>query len=132
MKLICSELVELRSRTSLELEDLRRKVGELSLAAEKKEVVLRELKAEKEVSEENLKLRSRELREKMTALEAAERLVLELREEGMSLKERLVAVEREQDRLDKEKIEAQNALLKKTIFPEIKKLYGARKGCEMF
>ena len=30
------------------------------------------------------------------------------------------------------KISAQNELLKKTIFPEIKKLYGARKGCEMF
>lgn len=30
------------------------------------------------------------------------------------------------------KISAQNELLKKTIFPEIKKLYGVRKGCEMF
>eukprot|EP00092_Neocalanus_flemingeri_P033251 GFUD01036158.1.p1 GENE.GFUD01036158.1~~GFUD01036158.1.p1 ORF type:complete len:478 (-),score=118.43 GFUD01036158.1:172-1605(-) len=30
------------------------------------------------------------------------------------------------------KISSQNELLKKTIFPEIKKLYGVRKGCEMF
>jgi len=34
--------------------------------------------------------------------------------------------------LNKKKIDAQNDLLKKTIFPEIKKLYGVRKGCEMF
>jgi len=34
--------------------------------------------------------------------------------------------------MDKKKINAQNEFLKKTIFPEIKKLYGARKGCEMF
>merc|ERR1719187_239251 len=46
----------------------------------------------------------------MTALEAAERQVLELREEGMGLKERLVAVEREQDRLDKEKTEAETVI----------------------
>ena len=98
--------MELRSRTSVEFEDLRGKVGQLSLAAERREVELRELKAEKEVREENLKARTREVREKMTALEAAERLVLELREEGMGLKERLVAVEREQDRLDKEKTDA--------------------------
>ena len=98
--------MELRSRTSVELDDLRGKVSELSLAAERREVELRELKAEKEVREENLKSRTREVREKMTALEAAERQVLELREEGMGLKERLVAVEREQDRLDKEKTDA--------------------------
>lgn len=30
------------------------------------------------------------------------------------------------------KISAQNLLLKKTIFPEINKLFGERKGCEMF
>merc|ERR1719237_1731010 len=46
----------------------------------------------------------------MTALEAAERLVLELREEGTGLKERLVAVEREQDRLDKEKTDAETVI----------------------
>eukprot|EP00090_Calanus_glacialis_P024135 TRINITY_DN3746_c0_g1_i1.p1 TRINITY_DN3746_c0_g1~~TRINITY_DN3746_c0_g1_i1.p1 ORF type:complete len:469 (-),score=132.26 TRINITY_DN3746_c0_g1_i1:129-1535(-) len=34
--------------------------------------------------------------------------------------------------INRKKIEAQNALLKKTIFPEIKKLFGVRKGCEMF
>jgi len=34
--------------------------------------------------------------------------------------------------LDKEKIAAQNTLIKKSIFPQIKKLYGVRKGCEMF
>ena len=85
---------------------MRGKVGQLSLAEERREVELRELKAEKEVREENLKSRTREVREKMTALEAAERLVLELREEGTGLKERLVAVEREQDRLDKEKTDA--------------------------
>ena len=77
--------MELRSRTSVELDDLRGKVSELSLAAERREVELRELKAEKEVREENLKSRTREVREKMTALEAAERQVLELREEGMGL-----------------------------------------------
>ena len=37
-----------------------------------------------------------------------------------------------QTSLKKKKISAQNEYLKKTIFPEIKKLYGARKGCEMF
>lgn len=34
--------------------------------------------------------------------------------------------------INKKKIDAQNELLKKTIYPEIKKLYGGRKGCEMF
>ena len=37
-----------------------------------------------------------------------------------------------QTSLKKKKIAAQNEFLTKTIFPEIKKLYGARKGCEMF
>lgn len=37
-----------------------------------------------------------------------------------------------QSSLKKKKISAQNDYLKKTILPEIKKLYGARKGCEMF
>jgi len=37
-----------------------------------------------------------------------------------------------QNSLKKKKISAQNDFLKKTIMPEIKKLYGARKGCEMF
>jgi len=34
--------------------------------------------------------------------------------------------------LDTKKISAQNTLIKNKIFPQIKKLYGARKGCEMF
>ena len=34
--------------------------------------------------------------------------------------------------INKKKIDAQNEMLKKTIFPEIKKLYGVKKGCEMF
>ena len=34
--------------------------------------------------------------------------------------------------LKKKKISDQNTFLKKTVHPEIKKLYGARKGCEMF
>ena len=34
--------------------------------------------------------------------------------------------------LKKKKITAQNTYLKKTILPEIKRIYGARKGCEMF
>ena len=34
--------------------------------------------------------------------------------------------------LKKKKISDQNNFLKKTVNPEIKKLYGARKGCEMF
>ena len=37
-----------------------------------------------------------------------------------------------QTSLKNEKISAQNDYLKKTIFPEIKKLYGEREGCEMF
>lgn len=34
--------------------------------------------------------------------------------------------------LKQKKISAQNDYLKKTITAEIKKIYGARKGCEMF
>ena len=34
--------------------------------------------------------------------------------------------------INKKKIDTQNEMLKKTIFPEIKKLYGVKKGCEMF
>jgi len=34
--------------------------------------------------------------------------------------------------INKKKTDAQNELLKKKIFPEIKKLYGLKKGCEMF
>ena len=34
--------------------------------------------------------------------------------------------------LKTKKITAQNTYLKKTIMPEIKRIYGARKGCEMF
>ena len=34
--------------------------------------------------------------------------------------------------LQTKKIAAQNDLLRKKIHPEIKKLYGGRKGCEMF
>ena len=37
-----------------------------------------------------------------------------------------------QTSLKNEKISAQNDYLKNTIFPEIKKLYGEREGCEMF
>ena len=106
----CSELVELRSRTSVELDNLRGKISELNVAAERRLVEMKDLKAEEEVREEELRSRAREVREKTTALEAAQRLVLELREEGTGLKERLVAVEREQDRLDKEKTEAETVI----------------------
>ena len=34
--------------------------------------------------------------------------------------------------VENKKVSAQNLLLKKVIFPEIQKLYGERKGCEMF
>jgi len=37
-----------------------------------------------------------------------------------------------QTTLNNKKIAAQNSLIRKTIYPQIKKLYGARKGCEMF
>ena len=34
--------------------------------------------------------------------------------------------------IDDKKVAAQNSLIRKTLYPQIKKLYGARKGCEMF
>jgi len=36
------------------------------------------------------------------------------------------------DTFQNKKIAAQNSLIKKTLFPEIKKLYGFRRGCEIF
>jgi hypothetical protein len=36
-----------------------------------------------------------------------------------------------QSAVNKKKVAAQNDLIRKTIFPQIKTLYGERKGCEL-
>jgi len=45
---------------------------------------------------------------------------------GIKTKEKLKSI------IESKRVSAQNTLLKKTIFPEIQRLYTPRKGCEMF